>query len=141
MQLRSPALFMILLMSVTSAWSQEWTKLSTSNPNVLFAIDLGSVDREGDIATFRERLTYEIPNIVDEASGLLVREKLVHRIMDCKNKTQGMLSGSMRSDAGILIERVTFDRNQIVMAPIPAGTLADKELDMVCTHGKKPASP
>ena len=129
-----------LLIAAQPAYSQEWTRLQTSNPNVLFAIDLGSIEREGDLAMFRERLSYDQPEIVDEASGMLIREKLVHRVMDCKNKTQGMLSGSMRSDSGSLIERVTFDQKQMVMAPIPAGSLAEKELELVCKHAPKPAS-
>jgi hypothetical protein len=133
-----PTLLLALLLVLTQpAYSQEWTRLPTSNPNVLFAIDLGSIERDGDIAMFRERLTYDIPDKVDEASGMLIREKLVHRVMDCKNKTQGMLSGTMRSESGSLIERVTFDRNQLVMAPIPAGSLAEKELDVVCSQAKK----
>lgn len=134
-------LITFLLLAAQPAHSQEWTRLQTSNPNVLFAIDLESIQREGDLANFRERLTYDKPNIVDETSGLLIGEKLVHRVMDCKNKTQGMLSGSMHSDSGGLIEEVTFDQNQLVMAPIPTGSLAEKELEMVCSHAQKPASP
>jgi hypothetical protein len=137
--MRSLPLFTFLLLAAQYAYSQEWTPVRTSNPNVLFAIDLGSIERDGDLAMFRERLSYQKPDTVDEASGMLIREKLVHRVMDCKNKTQGMLSGSMRSESGSLIEQVTFDRNQLVMAPIPGGSLAEKELDMVCNHAAKPA--
>ena len=139
--MRSLPLVTFLLLAAQYAYPQEWTPVRTSNPNVLFAVDLGSIERDGDLAMFRERLSYEKPDTVDEASGMLIREKLVHRVMDCKNKTQGMLSGSMRSDSGSLIERVTFDRNQMVMAPIPAGSLANKELELVCNHLPKPASP
>lgn len=139
--MRLPVLLIFLLLAAQSVHSQEWTRLQTSDPNVLFVIDLDSLQREGDLAMFSERLTFDKPDKVDQASGMLIREKLVHRIMDCKNKTQGMLSGSMRSDSGSLIEQVTFDRNQMVMAPIPTGSLAEKELEMVCNHPHKPAPP
>lgn len=139
--MRLPVLVTFLLLAAQSVQSQEWTQLKTSDPNVLFAIDLGSIQREGDLAMFNERLTFDQPDKVDEASGMLIREKLVHRLMDCKNRTQGMLSGSMHSDSGSLIEQVTFDRNQMVMAPIPAGSLAEREWEMVCNHPQKPASP
>ena len=138
--MRSLPLVTFLLLAAQYAYSQDWTPVRTSNPNVLFAIDLDSIERDGDLATFRERLSYEKPDTVDGASGMLIREKLVHRVMDCKNKTQGMLSGSMRSDSGSLIEQVTFDQKQMVMAPIPAGSLAEKELELVCKHAPKPAS-
>ncbi|MEO5862442.1 MAG: surface-adhesin E family protein, partial [Burkholderiales bacterium] len=90
----------LLLLTTAPVYSQEWTQLPTSNPNVRFVIDLGSIEREGDLALFRERLSYDKPDILDETSGMLIREKLVHRAMNCNNKTQGMLSGSMRSDSG-----------------------------------------
>jgi hypothetical protein len=138
---RLPPLVFLLLILAQPTYAQEWTPIRNSNPNVLFAIDLGSIEREGDLAMFNERLSYQKPDTVDEASGMLIREKLVHRVMDCRNKTQGMLAGSMRSDSGSLIEQVTFDRNQLVMAPIPGGSLAEKELDMVCNPALKPALP
>ncbi len=131
----------LLLLTTAPVYSQEWTQLPTSNPNVRFVIDLGSIEREGDLALFRERLSYDKPDILDETSGMLIREKLVHRAMNCNNKTQGMLSGSMRSDSGILIERVTVDQMHMVMTPIPAGSLAEKELELVCNYAQKPASP
>jgi hypothetical protein len=138
--MRFVALPVFLLAATPAAFAQEWTQLKTSDPNITFAIDLGSIERDGDFAMFRERLTYEKPEKVDAASGMLIREKLVHRIMDCKRKTQSMLSGSMRSESGTLIERVTFDRKQMVMAPIPAGSLAEKELELVCKAAQKPAA-
>ncbi len=139
--MRIVPLFTLLLLARLPVYSQEWTQLPTSNPNVRFVIDLGSIERDGDLALFRERLSYDKPDIIDETSGMLIREKLVHRVMNCNNKTQGMLSGSMRSDSGMLIERVTVDRNQMVMTAIPAGSVAEKELDMVCNHPQKPAAP
>lgn len=126
------------LIATQAALAEEWTPIQTSAPNIQFAIDLSSLEREDDIVIFKERLIYENADKIDPASGVAIKEKLVRRVMDCNKRTQGMLSGSMRSETGTLIEMVTYDRNQMVMAPIPRGTLAEHELELVC---KKTDSP
>ena len=131
--------FMVLFANVP-ALAQDWTPISTSAPNIEFAIDMNSIEREENVVIFKERLTYETAEKIDPASGMAIKEKLVRRVMDCRNKTQGMLSGTMRNDAGVMIEMVTFDRDQMVMAPIPPGTLAEHELELVCKKLNVPAS-
>ncbi len=123
----------ILAMSVV-AHAQDWTTIQTAAPNIQFAINLNSAEREDDLVIFKERLTYTNSDKIDPASGMAIKEKLVKRVMDCARRTQGMLSGAMRSDTGSLIEMVTVDRAQMVMAPIPPGTLAEQELEMVCKN-------
>jgi hypothetical protein len=127
-----------MLIAAQLACAEEWTPIEIAAPNIQFAIDFASIEREDDIVIFKERLTYEKAEKIDPASGMPIKEKLVRRVMDCSNKTQGMLSGTMRNDAGVMIEMVTFDRDQMVMAPIPPGTLAEHELELVC---KKTANP
>ena len=132
--------FVVLIASIP-ALAQDWTPISTSAPNIEFAIDMSSIEREEDVVIFKELLTYETAEKIDPASGMAIKEKLVRRVMDCRNKTQGMLSGTMRNDAGVMIEMVTFDRDQMVMAPIPPGTLAEHELELVCKKNSNvPAS-
>ena len=128
-----------MLIAGQFACAEEWTPIETAMPNIQFAIDFASMERDEDIVTFKERLIYEKAEKIDPASGMSIKEKLVRRVMDCGNKTQGMLSGIMRNDAGVMIEMVTFDRNQMVMAPIPPGTLAEYELELVCKSTKNPA--
>lgn len=129
------SLLLCLCLSV-SALAQEWTPIATSAPNIEFAIDLSSIERDENLVTFKERLTYMTTDKIDPASGMAVKEKMVKRVMDCAMRTQGMLSGAMRSDTGSLIEMVTIDRAQMVMAPIPRGTLAEQELELVCRKSK-----
>lgn len=135
--MRSLALLAFLVLS-HGGYAQEWAAIPTDAPNIRFAVDLASIERQDDIVVFKERLTYDKADKTDPASGMLIKEKLVRRVMDCGTKTQGMLSGSMRSDTGILIELVTFDRSKMVMAPIPAGTLAEHELELICERTKRP---
>ena len=115
-----------------SAYAEEWTPIQTSVSNIQFAIDMSTIERDEDWVIFKERLTYTNSDKIDPASGIAIKEKLVKRVMDCANRTQGMLSGAMRGDTGTLIEMITFDRSQMVMAPIPRGTLAEQELELVC---------
>ena len=136
--MRSLALLLLLGLS-RGVCAQEWATIPTDAPNIQFAVDLASIERQDNVVVFKERLTYDKADKTDSASGLLIKEKLVRRVMDCGNKTQGMLSGSMRSDNGILIEHVILERSQIAMTPIPAGTLAEHELELICGRIKSPA--
>lgn len=118
------------------AFAQDWTIIKTPGANIQFAVDLSSLQSEEGVVNFKERLVYEKADKIDPTSGVAIKEKLVHRVMDCDNRTQGMLSGSMRNEAGGLIEMITYDRSQLVMAPIPPGTLAEYELELVCKKSK-----
>ncbi len=136
--MRSLALLLLLGLS-RGVYAQEWATIPTDAPNIQFVVDLASIERKDNVVVFEERLTYDKADKTDPASGLLIKEKLVRRVMDCSNKTQGMLTGSMRSDTGVLIELVTLERSQITMTPIPAGTLAEHELELICGRTKSPA--
>lgn len=127
-----------LLIASQGTIAQDWTPIQTGAPNIEFSIDFSSVEREDDLVIFKERIIYNSADKIDPASGMSIKEKLVRRVMNCERKTQGMLSGSMRNESGVLIEMVTFDRSQLVMAPIPPDTLAAHELELVC---KKPPVP
>ena len=136
--MRSLALLLLLGLS-RGVYAQEWATIPTDAPNIRFAVDIASIERQDNVVVFKERLTYDKADKTDPASGLLIKEKLVHRVMDCSNRTQGMLTGSMRSDTGVLIELVTLERSQITMTPIPARTLAEHELELICGRTKSPA--
>ena len=136
--MRSLALLLVLGLS-RGVYAQEWATVPTDAPNIRFAVDLASIERQDNVVVFKERLTYDKADKTDPARGLLIKEKLVRRVMDCSNKTQGMLTGSMRSDTGVLIELVTLERSQITMTPIPPGTLAEHELELICGRTKSPA--
>lgn len=129
-----------LLIASQGVLSQQWTPIQTGAPNIEFAIDFSSIEREDDLVIFKERIIYSAADKIDPTSGMAIKEKLVHRVMNCERKTQGMLSGSMRNESGVLIEMVTFDRNQMVMAPIPPETLAAHELELVCKKTQVPAA-
>ena len=104
----------------------------------LEAIDQGSIERQGEIVRFWEKLVYIQPKVVDEASGKWVKEKKVHRLMHCAERTQGVISGATYTENGRFISSVSFDAPQSAMSAIPPGTLAAAELELVCKISAKP---
>ena len=112
--------------------TEAWLTIPNSDPNILFSIDQGSIERQGDIVRFWEKLVFIQPKITDEASGKLVKEKKVHRLMHCADATQGVISGATYAENDRFISSVSFDTPETKMSPIPPGTLAAEELRRVC---------
>ena len=132
--------FLTALLCIThSALATEaWLTIPNSDSNIMFAIDQGSIERQGEIVRFWEKLVYIQPKVVDEASGKWVKEKKVHRLMHCAERTQGVISGATYTENGRFISSVSFDAPQSEMSAIPPGTLAAAELELVCKISAKP---
>ena len=118
--------------------TEAWLTIPNSDPNIMFAIDKDSIERQGELVQFWEKLVFIQPKIVDEASGKWVKEKKVHRLMHCADRTQGVISGATYSENGRFISSVSFDAPQSEMSAIPPGTLAAAELKLVCEMSAKP---
>lgn len=128
--LRTSALLLALDASVALA-DTSWRAMPTQVTNVLFSVDEASLMRDGDRVSFWERLVYVVPPN-DDVSGKQVKEKRVHRVMDCAGKTQGHLYGAMIAEDGQRIEAVSVDAAKVQMMPIPPDTLAARELAWAC---------
>ncbi len=126
-----------LLACTASANAGQWRELSTNAPNVVYAVDFDSLERQGDVVRFREKLTYVVPDQTDPASGRLIKEKHMHRVMQCAQHTQGLLSGALYSGDDRMIEHVSFNPDNLTMSAIPAGSLAELELNLVCSQPVK----
>lgn len=125
-------------LNAPSAFAEEdWIRLPTSAPDITFTIDKASVERQGNIVKFWEKITFEKPDVKDEASGMMIKEKKIHRIMDCAVHTQGVISGATYGENGRFITSVEFSAAQIRMNAIPPGTLADEEFNLVCFSESK----
>jgi len=112
--------------------AEAWVTVSSPSPNISFAIDRNSVERTGQLARFWERMIYATPEIRDEASARLIKEKKVQRLMDCEKLTQAVLFGSLYADDGSFITSTAFDHPEKSMMAIPPGSIAEKELKFVC---------
>ena len=118
--------------SCTASAAEEWVTIPTNASDVTFSIDKGSVECKKHTVRFWEKITYGQPDVVDQASDKLVKEKKVHRIMDCLKNTQSLIYGATYADDGKFITSVSFDESKIKMTAIPPGTLAAEELALVC---------
>ena len=67
---------------------------------MLFSIDEASLSRNGDVVRFWERLVFLVPEQRDEPSGKMVKEKRIHRVMNCAQKSQGHLYTSLIAPDG-----------------------------------------
>jgi len=117
--------------------AEDWVSLPTSAPDITFTIDKMSIERTGDIVKFWEKITFEKPGVKDEASGMMIKEKKVNRIMDCAGHSQGVISGATYGENGRFITSVEFSEAQLRMNAIPPGTLAAEELGLVCFSWSK----
>jgi len=112
--------------------AEEWLTIPNSDPNITFSFDKGSIKRRGNLVSIWEKMVYIQPQIKDEASGKMVKEKKVHRLMNCEDYTQGVIYGATYTENGRFISSVSYDEPQAQMSPIPSGTLAAEELRLVC---------
>lgn len=128
------ALALIALASAQPGFAEQWLEIPTNAPNVIYAVDLDSVERRADTVRFRARLVYIAPNQRDEATGKLIKEKHMQRVMECRMQTQGLLAGALYADDQRMVEYVAYRPAQVTMMPIPSGTLAEAELKLVCAR-------
>lgn len=128
--------------------SEDWLVIPTDTPNITFSIDRGNLEQNGNLVKFWEKLTYAKPEIRDEVSGYLIAEKKIRRIMNCAEKTQGLIHGSTYGEHGRFITSISVDEAKVPMNEIPPNTVAASELALVCGatapaagHNDKPAVP
>jgi hypothetical protein len=113
--------------------AESWRAFPTIAKNVLFAVNEASLVRNGDVVKFWERLVYVVPEIRDETMGKMVKEKRVHRVMNCKDKTQAYLYASQIAEDGARIEEAYRNEDKLKMTPVRAGSIAEKELLWACS--------
>jgi len=112
--------------------AEDWVTIPNSDPNITFSFDKSSVLRRGNLVSVWEKMVYTQPQIKDEASGKMIKEKKVHRLMNCEAYTQGVIFGATYAENGRFISSVSYDEPQAQMSPVPSGTLAAEELRLVC---------
>lgn len=127
---------LIILLSASSFEmanaAEEWVTISTNSSNAIFSVDKADIKQSGDLVEFWEKLEYKQPEIVDQASGKKIKEKKVHRLINCKERTQGYSYGITYAEDGRFITSISLEASQIKMGTIPPGTIAEEELVLVC---------
>lgn len=125
-----------LIVALASAFNviaaEQWVPLEAHSERLAFAVDVASIQRKGETVTFRERVVFTNPDQRDAVSGKLIKEKHALRVMRCKAKTQGVKTGWLFDDNGRMIETVSVEDRLIHWLPIPEGSVAERQFDLVC---------
>jgi hypothetical protein len=140
MKSTSPYFLILCCLSIGNAKAAEdWLVIPTASKNITFSIDRNSLQRDGALVRFREKLTYAKPEQRDEISGHLIAEKRMHRVMNCAERTTGLIHGAMYNEHGRFITSTSIDEAKIEMTGIPPGTTAAGEFSVVCPAVETPA--
>jgi len=123
---------LLALFAAAPAAAENWVIIPTAWSNATFAVDTDSIERNGNTVTFWEKLRYTKPEQKDPASGRMIQEKLVRRVLDCANRTLGYTRGVVLAEKGQTIEAVSVDAARVQMQAIPATSSANRELTLVC---------
>ena len=111
---------------------ESWIEVPGARPGVRFEVDAESVIARDNRVEFWERVEYANPTIKDEASLRMIKVKKVLRVMDCKERTQGLREAMAFSSDARLIEHVMLGGAGVRMSPVPDGTIAAWQLDWAC---------
>ncbi len=118
---------------------EEWLTIPTASDNITFSIDKAHLKRSGKVVKFWEKIVYTQPEARDETSGKMIKEKKMHRIMNCAKRTQGLIHGVTYGEQGDFITSLSLDENKTSMTVIPHNTVAETEFEIVCA--KLPGKP
>jgi hypothetical protein len=114
--------------------AEEWLTVPTESDNITFSIDKVHLKRSGKVVKFWEKIVYTHPAVKDETSGKMIKEKKMHRIMNCAERTQGLLHGVTYGEQGNFITSLSLDEDKTSMTAIPDNTVAATEFEIVCAN-------
>jgi hypothetical protein len=114
--------------------------IPTAWSNTTFSVDTDSIERNGSKVTFWEKLVYAKPDQKDPASGRMIKEKRVRRILDCASRTLGYTRGVVLAEKDRTIQSVSLDEAHVQMQAIPAASAANRELMLACPPPPAPVT-
>jgi hypothetical protein len=128
--------FMLTLLLAASSLAKaeaDWQVLNPRAGNTLISMDKNSVVLEAANVTFWEKVEFAQAEEKDDVSGRMIKFKRVQRLMDCTEKTQGVLRGSTFGENNKLIEAIILEPANVVMTPIQSGSVAELQWKLACT--------
>jgi hypothetical protein len=115
-----------------AAAAEQWVAIEADAGNLAFSIDVASIERKGETVAFRERVIFANPDQRDAISGKLIKEKHALRVMRCNARTQGVKTGWLYDEDRRMSERVSVEEHLVHWLPVPPGSVAEREFDLVC---------
>ena len=128
----------LLLCALIVAWSmgaraaEDWFPIPSTSSNISFFLDKSRIERNGDWVQFSERMVFEKPEVRDEGSGTLIKEKRVQRLMHCGERIQVVVQGAIYGENGSFITSTSFDEGHRQKVEIPPDTIAEAEFNLLC---------
>lgn len=122
----------LMFMAASAFAAEDWLTISTNASNISFAIDKASIERTGSTVQFWEKMVFSKPDLKDEGSGKLIKEKRVQRMMHCQNHRQAVIYGAIYGEDGSFITSTSFDEEHRELIGIPPGTVAEAEFNLLC---------
>lgn len=111
----------------------KWKNIGQSaNQNVSHELDTASIQRQGNVATFRERKVLKNPNLESTPNLPLFKTAINTYQMQCSNKTYRITATELRDDKGVVVYQQNFG-NQVPLQRITVGSPAQKQFEMVCS--------
>ena len=130
--------FLGVAFSLSAGAAEDWLPIPSVTSNIAFFLDKASIERKDGWVQFWERMVYDKPQVKDEGSGILIKEKRVQRLMNCDEGTQVVAYGAIYGENSSFITSTTFDEAHREKVEIPPGTIAEAEFKLLCP---KPAQP
>lgn len=123
---------LMLAAVAAEAPKSEWVQLPVKDPNRSFFLDLASVRFEKGEVMFWDRIVFQQPTQIDEASGDMIKEKRILHKANCKTQEWSAVQGSIFNEQGKFLEALTPSKENTSTSSVKLGTVAALELSKVC---------
>lgn len=115
--------------------SGSWIELGVSaSGNIQYALDSGSIKRQGNMVTFRDRKTVIDPKQQYYSNTPAYKTALSTTQIDCSRKLFRVLDVELLDAHGELIRQDHFGETDLRPMGITSGSAAEQQYQHVCNH-------
>jgi hypothetical protein len=136
--MRIPALCLLAIVSwphcvgAAEAPKSDWVQIPVKDPNRAFFLDQASVHVDKGEVFFWDRIVFQQPTQMDEASGHMIKEKRILHRADCKTQEWSVVRGAIFDEQGQFLEALTPSKENTPRSSVKLGTVAALELAKIC---------
>jgi len=110
----------------------DWIQIPVKDPNRAFFLDQASVRVDKGEVYFWDRIVFQQPTQLDEASGRMIKEKRILHRADCKTQEWTVVRGAIFDEQGQFLEALTPSKDNAPRTSVKLGTVAALELAKIC---------
>jgi hypothetical protein len=120
------------LVVAAEAPKSDWVQIPVKDPNRAFFLDQASVHVDKGEVFFWDRIVFQQPTQMDEASGRMIKEKRILHRADCKTQEWSVVRGAIFDEQGQFLEALTPSKESAPKSSVKLGTVAALELAKIC---------